>query len=279
VLRMSGLGVALGFSAALLGAVTVKLVNAPFATLAHWTVAMSVVAATVATLIRAGGLGGATARLGGVSHRTMRGALVGAAMALATVVMGGLTAKYPGAAVACQGFPLCGRNADVLPAAVHVQLAHRVLAFLVVLHLAGLASGVFRRGEARIARRAVAVALSLGVLQLAVAAAMVLGHLPPVLRSLHEATGVSIWIATFTLAYLTRIASGSAATIPSADPAVIPSAVEGSALRAECGSLDSLRSLGMTHSVVIPGEVEGSAPGRYAVGSAAHSASRTPHRT
>jgi len=212
VSRMAGLGVALGFSAALLGALTVKLGNAPFATLAHWTVAMSLVATTAATLIRAGGLGGVTASLGDVSHKTKRGALAGAAMALLTVVMGGLTAKYPGAAAACQGFPLCGRNADVLPAAVHVQLTHRVLAFIVVLHLAGLASGIFRRGEAAVARRAVAVALSLGVLQLVVAGAMIVGHLPPVLRSLHEATGVSIWIATFTLAYLARIASGSAAT-------------------------------------------------------------------
>ena len=213
VLRMAGLGVALGFTAALLGAVTVKLGNAPFATLAHWTVAMSLVATTAATLMRAGGLGGATASLGGVSHRTKRGALAGAAMALLTVVMGGLTAKYPGAAVACQGFPLCGRNPDVLAAAVHVQLTHRVLAVLVVLHLAGLASGISRRGEAKVARRAVVVALSLGVLQLVVAGAMIVGHLPPVLRSLHEATGVSIWIATFTLAYLSRIASGSAATL------------------------------------------------------------------
>jgi heme A synthase len=97
---------------------------------------------------------------------------------------------------------------------VHVQLTHRVLAFLVVLHLAGLASGIFRRGEAKVARRAVTIALSLGVLQLVVAGAMIVGHLPPVLRSLHEATGVSIWIATFTLAYLARIASGSAATLP-----------------------------------------------------------------
>ena len=213
VLRMAGLGVALGFAAALLGAVTVKLVNTPFATLAHWTVAMGVIAATVATLVRAGGMGGAAARLGGISHRTKRGALVGAALALLTVVMGGLTAKYPGAAVACQDFPLCGRNADVLPAAVHVQLTHRVLAFVVVLHLAALAPGIFRRGEAHVARRAAAVALSLGVLQLVVAAAMVLGKLPPVLRSLHEATGVSIWIATFALAYLARIGSGSAATL------------------------------------------------------------------
>ncbi len=160
---MAGLGVALGFSAALLGAVTVKLGNAPFATLAHWTVAMSLVATTVATLIRAGGLGGDAARLGGVSRKTMRGAFAGAAMALLTVVMGGLTAKYPGAAVACQGFPLCGPNADVLPAAVHVQLTHRVLAFLVVLHFIGLASGVFRRGEAGVAKRAAATVASRSV--------------------------------------------------------------------------------------------------------------------
>ena len=209
VLRMAGLGVALGFSAALLGAVTVKLGNAPFATLAHWTVAMSLVATTVATLIRAGGLGGDAARFGGVSRKTMRGAFAGATVALLTVVMGGLTAKYPGAAVACQGFPLCGRNPDVLPAAVHVQLTHRVLAFLLVLHFLGLASGVLRRREASVAKRAAATVASLGVLQLLVAGAMIGRHLPPVLRSLHEATGVSVWIAAFALAYLARIGSGS----------------------------------------------------------------------
>ena len=64
---MAGLGVALGFSAAMLGGVTVKLGNAPWATVAHWLVAMSLVATTVATLIRAGALGGDAARLGGVS--------------------------------------------------------------------------------------------------------------------------------------------------------------------------------------------------------------------
>ena len=209
VLRSAALGVALGFSAALLGAVTVKLGNAPFATLAHWTVAMSLVATTVATLVRAGGLGGDAARLGGVSSKTMRGAFAGATLALLTVVMGGLTAKYPGAAVACQGFPLCGRSADVLAGAVHVQVTHRALAFLVVLHFLGLASGVFRRGEVSVAKRAAATVASLGVLQLVVAGAMIVGHLPPVLRSLHEATGVSVWISAFALAYLARIGSGS----------------------------------------------------------------------
>jgi len=209
VLRAAGLAVALGFGAAILGAVTVKLGNAPLATVAHWTVAMSLVATTVATLIRAGGLGGDAARLGGVSSKTMRGAFAGATLALLTVVMGGLTAKFPGAAVACQGFPLCGRNADVVAGAVHVQLTHRVLAFLVVLHFLGLASGVFRRGEASVAKRAAATVASLGVLQLVVAGAMIVGHLPPVLRSLHEATGVIIWISAFALAYLARIGSGS----------------------------------------------------------------------
>ena len=208
VLRTAGLGVALGLAAALLGAVTVKVGNAPIATLGHWTIAMALVAATVATLVRAGGLGGASARLGGVSHRTRRGALIGAVMALLTVVMGGLTAKFPGAAVACQGFPLCGRNGEVVPAAVHVQLTHRVLAFVVVLHLVALAVAVLRRREAGVARRAAVVAAGLGVLQLVVAAAMVLGNLPPVLRSLHQATGVAVWIGAFTLAYLARMASG-----------------------------------------------------------------------
>jgi cytochrome c oxidase assembly protein subunit 15 len=214
VLRSAALAVALGVGAALLGAMTVKLGNAPFATLAHWTVAMSLVAAVVASVIRTGGLGGAAARLGGATGRARRGALAGAAMALLTVVMGGLTAKYPGAAVACRDFPLCGANPDVVPAAVHVQLTHRVLAVLVVFHLIGLAIGFRRRREPAVVRRAALIACSLGVLQLLVAGAMIGLRLPPALRSLHEATGVSIWIAAFALAYLARLASGERTSLP-----------------------------------------------------------------
>ena len=205
IIRPAALAVTLGVSAALLGAVTVKLGNVPFATLAHWTVAMSLVATVVAALIRAGGLGGATARGVVVSESARRATWAAAAMALATVVMGGLTAKYPGAAVACPGFPLCGTNPDVQGAAVHVQLTHRVLAVLLVLHLVGVVMRMRKRGEPAIVRRAAHVALGLGVLQLLVAGAMIGMHLPPVLRSLHQAVGVSIWIATFALAYLARI--------------------------------------------------------------------------
>ena len=207
VLRGAALAVALGLSAALLGAMTVKLGNAPLATLAHWTVAMSLVASVVATVIRAGGLGGTSARDGGVSMRTKRAAFAGAALALVAVVMGGLTAKYPGAAVACPSFPLCGTNPDVQGAAVHVQLTHRIIAVLLVLHLFGVVMALRKRQESPLLRRVAMIAFSLGILQLLVAGAMIGMRLPPALRSLHEATGVSIWIATFALAYLARIAS------------------------------------------------------------------------
>jgi heme A synthase len=208
VLRSAALAVTLGFTAAILGAVTVKLGNAPLATVAHWTVAMSLVATVAACVIRTGGLGGMSARLGGAAGRTKRAAFAGAAMALIAVVMGGLTAKYPGAAVACPSFPLCGTNPDVQRAAVHVQLTHRVIAILLILHLFGLVMAQRKRREASVVRRATVIAFSLGVLQLLVAGAMIGMHLPPVLRSLHEATGVSIWITTFVMAYLARIASG-----------------------------------------------------------------------
>ncbi|MEP7002596.1 MAG: COX15/CtaA family protein, partial [bacterium] len=223
VLRSSALAVTLGVAAALLGAMTVKLGNAPFATLAHWTVAMSLVATVVATVIRAGGLGGATARLGHVSGRTKRATMAGAAVALITVVMGGLTAKYPGASVACLEFPLCGTNPDVQRAAVHVQLTHRVLAVLLVLHVFGLVMAQRKRRESPMILRAAIIAVSLGVLQLLVAGAMIGMHLPPVLRSLHEATGVSIWIATFVLAYLARI-SGNAHGMR--EPATVPPPID-----------------------------------------------------
>jgi heme A synthase len=239
VLRSAALAVTLGVSAALLGAMTVKLGNAPFATLAHWTVAMSLVAAVVASVIRTGGLGGAAASLGGATARARRGALAAAAMALLAVVMGGLTAKYPGASVACRDFPLCGANPDVAAAAVHVQLTHRVLAVLVVFHLIGLAIGFRRRREPSIVRRAAMIACSLGVLQLLVAGAMIGLRLPPVLRSLHEATGVSIWIAAFALAYLARRASGHRAAEPAVvvggDIPAVPPASDVPALRTTMG--------------------------------------------
>ena len=222
VLRMATLAMGLGFGAAILGAVTVKLMNSPPATVAHWTVAMSLVAAVTATVIRAGGLGGASARLGGASKKTGRATMAGAGLALVAVVMGGLTAKVQGGPIACLAFPLCGANPAVSRGAVHVQSGHRLIAVLLVFHLLGVFFSVRKRREAPVIRRAAGVALGLGVLQLLIAGAMIGMHLPPALRSLHEATGVSIWIATFTLAYLSRLASGGSSVDPAPTRAPVP---------------------------------------------------------
>ena len=57
------------------------------------------------------------------------------------------------------------------------------------------------------------VAMFLVLTQVALGAAMVLGALPPALRSLHQAVGVLVWIALFLATYLARIASSSAAMV------------------------------------------------------------------
>src|SRR5205823_11053439 len=77
--------------AAVLGGVTVKLGNAPYATVAHWTVAMTLLALVAATAIRAGALGGTLVREQHGTPRAWRSARAAAALALLVVAMGGLT--------------------------------------------------------------------------------------------------------------------------------------------------------------------------------------------
>lgn len=199
----------LGVSAAVLGAVTVFLGNPAWATAVHKLVAAGLFAAVTAAVIGAG-LFGATrlarevAAGARASGKTARGALVGAGLTLSTVVMGAMTAKTPGAAVACQGFPLCG--AGSLPgAAQHVQLTHRVLAYLVALHVLGLAVAVTRRGEARVLVRGAQLALGVVVLQIVLAVGMLSTQFTvPAVRSLHQATGMALWGTLFGLWYLAR---------------------------------------------------------------------------
>ena len=213
VLRAVQLALAAVLAAAILGAVTVKLGNTPYATVAHWLLAMTLFATLGAAAVRAGALGGAAASAEHASPRVARGANAAAVLAFLTVALGGLTAKLPSAAIACRSFPLCGRDPDAGPAAVHVQLTHRVLAVLLLLHLIGVVAGLARRREeSRTVARVAAVALGLVILQLTVAASMVLLHLPPFLRSLHEAVGVSVWLGTFTFAYLSAVAAKQGVT-------------------------------------------------------------------
>ena len=88
----------------------------------------------------------------------------------------------------------------------HVQLTHRVIAYLLAFHILGLTIGFTRRREAGAVLGAVRVAMGVVVLQIALGASMVLLHFPPVLRSLHQATGTLVWLSVFTYAALARYA-------------------------------------------------------------------------
>jgi heme a synthase len=221
VLRAATGGLVAIVATALLGAVTVRFGNPTWATVFHWTFAMTVLALLASAAIRAGALGGTEVRAGSVAPRSMRGSMAAAALALLAVVMGGLTAKVPYGAVACLDFPLCGANPAAPPSAVHTQLTHRIVAVLLLVHSVGLALGVRRRGENPIIVRAARILVGTILLQLLVAGAMIGMHLPASLRSMHEAVGVAIWLSAFTLAYLaTRGARRVTAVTPRRDASI-----------------------------------------------------------
>jgi heme A synthase len=211
VLRAALLAGALIVLQALLGMVTVRMGNTATATVAHLLNGALLLAALATTVLRAGGLGGASA-IGAIPSRTRaaRGSAAAAALALVTVLFGGLTAKIPGANSACEGFPLCRGSFLPLPAQ-HVQFTHRILAFLLFFHVLGLMIGFAKRKEALVVVRAVRVAFALIFLQLVIAAGMVEMHLPPAMRSLHEADGIAIWLTLFALAWLARFPNAQGA--------------------------------------------------------------------
>jgi heme A synthase len=205
-LRAALLSLGLVLFAAGFGAVTVFTVNPPWATVVHKLIAAALLAALAATVVRAGGLGGTRATPGSGTPKASRGAAAAAALAIVVVTMGAFTAKIPDAAVACAGFPLCGEG-SLGGGAQHVQLTHRVLAYLLVLHLIGLPFAFRKRGEALPVRRLALVSAVFGVLQIVWAAWMVTGGFPAHVRSMHQATGIAIWLSTFTMAYVARRAA------------------------------------------------------------------------
>ena len=205
VLRAALLAAGLVVLQALLGMVTVRMGNTAWATVAHLLNGALLLAALAATVLRARGLGGSIAsKASPWRTRAARGAYAAAALALATVLFGGLTAKIPGANLACEGFPLCSGSIVPANSMQHVQYTHRLLALLLFLHVFGLMIAFAKRGELDVVVRTVRVAFALICVQLVIAAAMVGMHLPPVMRSLHEADGIAIWLTLFTLAWLAR---------------------------------------------------------------------------
>jgi len=199
MLRPSLLAILLVIVAAIFGAVTVKMALNPLVVVTHLVIAMSLLAVLVIVVVRAGGFGAGTvpARY----ERTMRSAAAAAGLTFLILVFGALTANTSGAAVACLGFPWC-RAITMGGAPLYIHVTHRILAFLLLGHLIGIVIGARKRGEARAIRNAAWTALGIVILQVFVAAAMVEMHLPPTLRSLHQAVGTALWISIVALAAL-----------------------------------------------------------------------------
>jgi len=208
LLRPLALGAVLLIFQIALGAITVRLELPTEVTVAHFVTALLFMATLIVTAVRAGTFGDAAAQH--VDARTARGAARAAAIAtvlgLTLVGLGAVTANTPGAPQACQGFPLC--NGQLMPEAastVHIHWTHRIVAYLLALHVLGATFAAHRRGAAGIVRRAATVATALVVLQIGVAAALVLLFLPQSLQALHLAVGAAIWFAIVAWTALARV--------------------------------------------------------------------------
>ena len=201
VLRPATLSALLVVTAALLGAVTVKLALNPFVIAAHLTIAMSLLATLALALARSGGLG-VTSDLSGGSNRTFRSGRGAVVLGIVTLIFGALTANIPDAAVSCTGFPWC-REYMIYGTALNVHLAHRILAFLLFGHLLGIAIMTGKRkDEPRVIKRAARLTFAAAVLQVLIAAAMIEMHFPASFRSLHQAFGTLVWLNIVILAIL-----------------------------------------------------------------------------
>ena len=206
ILRPATVAGVLVLMAAVVGAVIVKTELHALVVVAHLGIAMTLLATLAVLVIRAGGLGAASIVPGTGSTKTARGAMAAAGLAFAILVFGALTANVEGAAQACQGFPLC-RGGSLVPGGSHIQLTHRILAFLLFFHLIGLTIAVSKRGESRSVVRATRVVLGVVILQIIIAAVLVERFLPPTLQSLHQAVGTLVWVSIVTLALLARRAA------------------------------------------------------------------------
>jgi heme A synthase len=209
VARPVGLAFALLAVQVMLGAITVWLELSAAVTALHFVTAATMLAAVVVAAIRAGAPAAGTsvgAAGDGVAAaarpRFAAAALSAAALGFLVVGFGAITANT-GAAPLCQGFPLC--NGQVVPAGgplVHIHWTHRLLAYLLALHVIG--SAIRARVAPPAVRRAVFTAVAAVALQIAVAAALVLLHLPRWLQALHLAVGAAVWVSLVVWASVAR---------------------------------------------------------------------------
>lgn len=223
VLRAALLAAVIVVTAAVFGGFTVWLeLENKLVIVTHLTLAMGLLGALVAAIVRAGGpprlpiYRASPESLSSIqrtsqpstaswraSPATARDAAISAALILTAVVLGGLTAHIPGANTACMSFPLCGDGLLPTHPIQHLQYVHRLVAFAAFFHVGWLGVALTRRDERRMAAAA-RVVLTLIFAQIIVAATMIAFRLPPLWRSLHEAVGTLLWIAVFAFAYIAR---------------------------------------------------------------------------
>ncbi len=208
ILRPATVACALLVAQILLGAVTVWN-NLPWAvTATHLGNAMALLAVLSVAAFRA-----ATLEQAHDAQPTqfLRAAIASAAMGAGVLILGAVTANT-GAGSACQGFPLCSGQiwptgaASGLPM---IHWIHRLVAYGLLLHMTRLAFRTRRSSTPAPIRIATQVAFVLTIVQVIVAAIMVLTGLPALGRSLHVIFGTALWVA---LIHLTWTASGTSDT-------------------------------------------------------------------
>jgi protoheme IX farnesyltransferase len=204
----------------LLGAVTVKLALPPWVVIIHLANAMVLLAVIIVAALRAGEPGAEVAERdhAAVTRHPAHGQVVGAAALGFVVILFGAQVANFHAGLLCLGFPLCsGAALPPANALAFLPWAHRALAFGFLALLVGLAIQLSRRSDpaSRRLRRSIGVVLAVTVLQIGVAAAMVLELLPPALRAAHMLVGTLVWAALVVLVF-------HSARTPSA-PVVAPS--------------------------------------------------------
>jgi protoheme IX farnesyltransferase len=195
----------------LLGAVTVKLGTAAPAVVIHLGNAMILLAVLVVAALRSGE--GPTP-VG--AHSSARLSAITLALGFITILAGAFVANYD-AGVYCLGFPLCAGELAPPPTVLgRIQWVHRVLAF----GFLGFALATFvwsqrlPREQSRPVRVAAWAVLGSTVLQIGVAAAMILNFLPTSLRALHLLVGSLVWASLVLLVFRSR-RTGSAFRVPS----------------------------------------------------------------
>ena len=198
VLRYAALVLVLVVVQGLLGAVTVRLNIPPEVVVVHFATALIILAVLITAAVRGHALGRGAAQTvdPGSAAADARAGTIALVMGFVVVVFGAIVANNTGAPQACQGFPLC--NGALLPGGgwqVLVHWAHRLFAFATAIYILIEAHRVWRRKGAPGVRFGAAAAAMAVTLQVGVAAALVLLHLPRALQALHLAVGAAVWAA------------------------------------------------------------------------------------